>query len=433
MKVLGHQIKDGKIMQPPERISKIADMQEPKNKKTLMSALGVFNYLMGHIPKLAELTAPLTDHLTHTDAHQWFWTHTLTAAFDKLKHACTNCIQLQPMNMESYQTGETKIYLVTDASQIGVGSYICQGQDFEKAQTHIIRMHSRKFTSAQANYTTTQQELLAIYDALKSFEPYLFGIQFTIRTDHKALETIQNNRPRSKREFRWMTWIGYFQFEIEHVPGKHNVFADYLSRIYEDTTQENTPYNEYVAEDYEDQKDAIKEGQYPHSLALYQQRRARNQRLKPKVFSVPWASDLSSIISSLNPVERLKSENETDAISRSAKRIQASLKDQNTVTHSGQLSTKNTLLSNTPASLSTLERLQHLNKTKSTNHPPTLIRQVTARPGAKIITTNATMHRPNGRSVYIPAPGTSPNAFSNKPHHHQRKYATGEPFSTSGN
>ena len=51
-------------------------------------------------------------------------------------------------------------------------------------------MHSRKFTPAQFNYSTTDKELLAIIDALRTFEHLLLGIRFTIRMDHMALQTL---------------------------------------------------------------------------------------------------------------------------------------------------------------------------------------------------------------------------------------------------
>ena len=82
------------------------------------------------------------------------------------------------------------LYLVTDASKVGVGSFLCHGKTFEEAKKTVAAIHSRTFTPAQCNYSTTDQELLAIIDALRTFEHKLLGVKFIIVTDHMALRTL---------------------------------------------------------------------------------------------------------------------------------------------------------------------------------------------------------------------------------------------------
>jgi len=50
-----------------------------------------------------------------------------------------------------------------------------------------VAFHSRKFNSAQLNYSTFDKELLAIVDVVHHFRPVLSGCRFTILTDHKPL------------------------------------------------------------------------------------------------------------------------------------------------------------------------------------------------------------------------------------------------------
>jgi len=51
----------------------------------------------------------------------------------------------------------------------------------------LVGFHSRKFNSAQENYSTFDKELLAIKDASEVFRSELSGYSFTILTDHIPL------------------------------------------------------------------------------------------------------------------------------------------------------------------------------------------------------------------------------------------------------
>ena len=56
--------------------------------------------------------------------------------------------------------------------------------------------------------------------------------KFTVYTDHKNLETLFNNAKnfRQGKLYRWCVRLQDFHFVVNHIKGKDNVFADYLSR-----------------------------------------------------------------------------------------------------------------------------------------------------------------------------------------------------------
>ena len=88
---------------------------------------------------------------------------------------------MKPINHES----EKPIWLITDASDTGVGAWVGQGPTSDTARPAAL--HSQKFSNAQMNYGTTDKEALAIVDALETYHYILAGAEFTIVTDHQPL------------------------------------------------------------------------------------------------------------------------------------------------------------------------------------------------------------------------------------------------------
>jgi len=89
---------------------------------------------------------------------------------------------LKPINHDSNE----QIYLITDASNVGISGWIGQKED------GVIRpaaFHSRCLNKGQTNYTTTDKELLAIVDSLRHFRGELQGHKVIVLTDHKPLVT----------------------------------------------------------------------------------------------------------------------------------------------------------------------------------------------------------------------------------------------------
>ena len=134
--------------------------------------------------------------------------------------------------------------LKVDVSAFGLGAVLLQGSGDD---VRPIAYTSRTLTDVERRYSQTEREALAVVWACERFHIYLFGQEFKLYTDHKALEVIYS--PRSKpppRIERWSLRLQPYRFTIHHMPGQHNP-ADVLSRM----PMTNQPCRERdIAEEY---------------------------------------------------------------------------------------------------------------------------------------------------------------------------------------
>jgi len=123
---------------------------------------------------------PLT-RLTQKDA-LWDFSNVCQWSFNQLKEAFTTA----PI-LTHFQPG-AQLTVETDASDYAIAGILSiTGSDDE---IQLIAFYSRTLTMPELNYNTHDKELLAIFEAFKSWRHYLEGPAFLIdvMTDHKNLE-----------------------------------------------------------------------------------------------------------------------------------------------------------------------------------------------------------------------------------------------------
>ncbi|KAJ9517107.1 hypothetical protein QJQ45_002621 [Haematococcus lacustris] len=222
---LGHIISSAGIACDPAKVAAVETWPVPTTVHDVRSFLGLANFYRRFIKNFSDIAAPLTA-LTQADGHdkqgKVTWTSTQQSAFDALKHALTTApVLIAPDPTQPYT-------LRCDASGIGIGAVLTQGTG---PAERVVAYHSRKLLPAERNYPTHEQELLSLVEALKVWRHYLLGVNFTLLTDNWANKHLQT-QPRldSKRQARWMEVQQQYNCQIDHIPGKHNVVADALSR-----------------------------------------------------------------------------------------------------------------------------------------------------------------------------------------------------------
>ena len=94
-----------------------------------------------------------------------------------------------------------------------------------------IACASRSLTTTERKYCQTDKEALSVVWACEKFHIYLYGTEFDLYTDHKALETIYS--PTGKPSGRIQHWSLQLQpnkMNVKYMPRKHNP-ADYSSQF----------------------------------------------------------------------------------------------------------------------------------------------------------------------------------------------------------
>jgi hypothetical protein len=216
LKFLGHIVGADGVKPDPAKVQVIQDWPMPTNVAELRSFLGLAQYFRKFIQGYANTVCCLYDLLKANAAFTWGDAH--TKAFEQVKYSLANAPVLKVPN----PTQPFEIW--TDASIHGIGAVLMQ-------EGHPVAYESRKLSSAEYNYTTTEQELLAVVHALKTFRPYIQG-KFTtnIFTDHRALEWLLSKQDVSRREARWLEEISRYNLKLSYIPGRTNV-ADPISRV----------------------------------------------------------------------------------------------------------------------------------------------------------------------------------------------------------
>jgi hypothetical protein len=182
----------------------------------LRSFLGLANYFRRFVQGYSTMVAPLTS-LLQKSKNLNDWDAACDEAFAAVKHAlATAPVLAHPDFTKPFE-------VICDASLLGIGAVLIQDR-------HPVAFMSRKLSKAELNYTTSEQELLAVVEALKAWRCYLEGVEFTVFTDHNPNTYMQTKPVLSRREARWNEMLQHFRFQWKYKPGKDNL-ADAISRV----------------------------------------------------------------------------------------------------------------------------------------------------------------------------------------------------------
>nr|GFA29253.1 reverse transcriptase domain-containing protein [Tanacetum cinerariifolium] len=115
-----------------------------------------------------------------------------------------------------------------DASDYAIGAVLG-----ERVEKHFRPIHyaSKTMNQAEANYTTTEKEMLIVVYAFEKFRSYLIMNRSIVYTDHSALKYLFAKKDAKARLLRWILLLQEFDFKVIDTKGVENYAADHLSRL----------------------------------------------------------------------------------------------------------------------------------------------------------------------------------------------------------
>ncbi|GKT30332.1 hypothetical protein ADUPG1_001479, partial [Aduncisulcus paluster] len=187
--------------------------------KEVQKLLGMITFIREFIPDFSRIAEPIT-RLLRSKEKKFTWTQEQTNAWTEILKRINLKITL------GHPRKDTPFILRTDASKLGIGGILLQLQNKKEV---IINLFSKRFTETEARWSTYEQEAFAVVYGITKNANLLLGNKFKVETDHRNLmKAFTSDVPKM---LRWRIQLSAYSFNISYIPGKENIFADYLSRL----------------------------------------------------------------------------------------------------------------------------------------------------------------------------------------------------------
>nr|XP_046486469.1 uncharacterized protein K02A2.6-like [Neodiprion pinetum] len=223
IRYLGVEIDKNGVRTINERIEAIDKIPEPKNLKQLQSFLGTINYYEKFIKNRAEKFAPLYNCLKKNSFN---WTQECKIAFQNAK------TELKAGNLLINYDPKKPLILTCDASDNGISAVLSH---LTKDGERPIAYAAKAPNSHERNYAIIDKEAKAIIFGVTKFYDYIYGREFTLKTDNEPLVRIFGPKKgipimAAQRLQRYAEFLSAFRYNIKYVKSSANC-ADGLSRL----------------------------------------------------------------------------------------------------------------------------------------------------------------------------------------------------------
>ena len=234
----------------PARIEALLNIPQPKTARDLQQFLMAVQWMSRSIPefnsKVYKLQQIFEECMKKMPSRKksvarqvrlmkfgWGPEHAL--AFEKLKIAVAQSARL------GYPREDRIQCVFTDANDYNASGMVTQipVEDAEKPvelQRHEpLGFVGHRFNAVELNWSVIEKEGFAIKDTMQKLD-YLLQMKrpFKLFVDHKNLVQIfspkEVSKPTAQKLQRWALELQRFNYEIEHISGEQNVWADLMTR-----------------------------------------------------------------------------------------------------------------------------------------------------------------------------------------------------------
>jgi len=211
---LGHVISERGVSVDEQKVEAVLSWPIPASARAVRGFLGLAGYYRRFIRDYGAIAAPLTALLKKDGFH---WNEDAERAFRALQRALTAAPVLQLPDFDH------DFIVECDASGSGLGAVLHQGGG-------PVAFFSKPIALRHAKLAAYERELIGLVQAVRHWRPYLWGRRFIVRTDHRSLRFLLDQRLTTIPQHQWVSKLLGFDFVVEYKPGALNVVADALSR-----------------------------------------------------------------------------------------------------------------------------------------------------------------------------------------------------------
>ena len=200
----------------PNKVDAIHALPVHTNVTKLQEFLGMVMYLSPFILGLSTLNAPLHELLKKY--RDFTWNCTYNATFQHVKDAVISDTTLW------YFDPSLPVTIQVDTSPVGLGVALLQNNK-------PIAFASKALTETECHYANIEREMLAVVFGAERLRTYVYGRSFTIKSDHKPLESIsQKNLADMPAQLQCMLLhLQGYDYVICYCPVKEMALPDILS------------------------------------------------------------------------------------------------------------------------------------------------------------------------------------------------------------
>lgn len=212
---LGHVTSGEGVDTDPAKVSTVANWSSRTNVKEVRQFLGLAGYYRRFVRQFGVIAWPLFNQLKK--GVPFVWTDNTEQSFQALKQSL---ISVRVLALPDFK----KPFVVeTDACDAGIGVILQQ-------DGHPIAFMSRALSPKHRGLSTYEKEYLVVIAAVDQWRPYLQSEEFIIKTDHRSLIHLGEQRLATPWQQRAFTKLLGLQYRIVYKKGVENGAADALSR-----------------------------------------------------------------------------------------------------------------------------------------------------------------------------------------------------------